>query len=396
MKPLFQSLVKLAARGKAAPAILPPRPEGDFLWLHLAGPRHITAAMALAERFALDHGLPAVVTAGFSCQAMLPNGCVWAVPPADSQGAVQSFLAHWSPKAVVMIGASLRPVILAEAKAQNLPLILAEAETPDIMGGFNPFSAGALRKSVLAFDAIMAVDETSARAYRKLGANHVQKLGRIQHNVHVLHHNEPERAALATIFATRPVWLAVDVPIEEEASVIAAHRAALRLAHRLLLIFIPQNSARAPILAQMMEDSDGWIVARRDLEQDPDPETSVYIADYGQEYGLWYRLAPTSFMGGSLLGAGCARSPMEPAALGSAIIHGRKVGGYGAEFGRLGAALATSPVGTPLELAEAVADLLAPDRAARLAHAAWVVTSDGAEAVERIVQMAVQLARKET
>jgi 3-deoxy-D-manno-octulosonic-acid transferase len=148
-------------------------------------------------------------------------------------------------------------------------------------------------------------------------------------------------------------------------------------------------------LAQMMEDSDGWIVARRDLEQDPDPETSVYIADYGQEYGLWYRLAPTSFMGGSLLGAGCARSPMEPAALGSAIIHGRKVGGYGAEFGRLGAALATSPVGTPLELAEAVADLLAPDRAARLAHAAWVVTSDGAEAVERIVQMAVQLARKE-
>ena len=49
--------------------------------------------------------------------------------------------------------------------------------------------------------------------------------------------------------ATRPVWLAVDVPAAEEAAVIAAHRAALRLAHRLLLILVPQEAARAADLA---------------------------------------------------------------------------------------------------------------------------------------------------
>lgn len=391
VSPILARLAKLFGR-KTQPALLPPpRPLGPLAWLHVSGQGHAAAALALARQLVAEHRIQVLVT-GLEGDAPIA-GIMTAPTPTDTSAAVQAFLAHSAPQVIVLIGATLRPVLIAQAKAQKCPVILIEAQTPVLLPRSNPLRFGALRRAALMLHAIMTVDEASARAFRKLGAVNVTRLGRMQQGSQALQHNEPERAALASIFATRPVWLAVDVPQIEEGAVIAAHRAALRLSHRLLLVLVPQDISRAAALAADLEQSDGWIVARRDLEQDPDPETAVYIADAGQEYGLWYRLAPVTFLGGSLFGAGCARSPTEAAALGSAIIHGRKVGAYGQDFGRLGAALGAIPVSSANDLAEALADLLAPDRAARAAHAAWAVTSEGAEAIDRIVHITARLAK---
>ena len=109
------------------------------------------------------------------------------------------------------------------------------------------------------------------------------------------------------------------------------------------------------------------------------------VVDSPAEYGLWYRLAPVTFLGGSLAGSGPLRNPMEAAALGSAILHGPKTGDYGSIFGRLGAARATRAVGTAAELGDALGDLLSPHRTARLAQSAWAVASDGAEVTEKLL-----------
>jgi 3-deoxy-D-manno-octulosonic-acid transferase len=232
---------------------------------------------------------------------------------------------------------------------------------------------------------VLTVDDTAARAFRKAGAPMaaVTVTGRMEEESAALPHMEAERAALARQLATRPVWLAAALPEAEEAAVIAAHRAALRHAHRLLLIVVPQDMARADALATKIE-AEGWAVAHRVRDEEPADDTEVFLAD-DAEYGLWYRLAPITFLGGSLSGDGCARNPLEPAALGSAILYGPRAGAFGTIFGRLGAARAARAVGSGADLADALAELLAPDRAARLAHAAWGVTSAGAEATDRAV-----------
>jgi 3-deoxy-D-manno-octulosonic-acid transferase len=58
---------------------------------------------------------------------------------------------------------------------------------------------------------------------------------------------------------------------------------------------------------------------------------------------------------------------------------------------RLTEARATRPVGSPADLAEGLADLLAPDRAARQAQAAWAVTSAGAEVTDRVILLVREL-----
>ena len=198
---------------------------------------------------------------------------------------------------------------------------------------------------------------------------------------------EAERVALARLFAARPVWFAVSLPEAEEAAILQAHRMALQQAHRLLLIILPADPARAEPLAQRIEADEGWAVAQRSLDEEPDPETEVFIVDNPAEYGLWYRLSPICFLGGSLHGTGAVRDPMEAAALGSAILHGPLTGRHGATFGRLGAARAARAVGSARDLGEALGDVLAPDRTARLAQAAWAVATEGAEVTEKALQM---------
>lgn len=362
----------------------PPRPLGRLVWLH-APTAEIARSMAeLARRLIDEDGHPVL----FTCPAdIAPRaGMIQTRPPADTPAETRSFLDHWQPEIILFSEGELRPALLHEATERRLPLLMVAARSPYILRERDGWYPGLTRGLLATFRHVLTIDEASARAFRKAGAppSVVEVLGKMEEESAALPHLEAEREALARLLATRPVWLAASLPEAEETAAITAHRSALRLAHRLLLVIVPEDPARAEPLAARMEETEGWTVARRSEEQEPDPETEVYIADNPAEFGLWYRLAPITFMGGSLSGQGCIRDPLEPAALGSAILYGPRPGMFGTTFGRLGAARAARAVGSPTDLAEALGDLLSPDRAARLAQAAWAVTSDGAEVTEHI------------
>ncbi len=371
-------------RDPGAQAERPPRPAGRLVWLHAPNPEIARSMLELARRLIEDDGLPVL----FTCPAdIAPRaGLVLQPPPADTPAEARAFLDHWRPEIALFSEGELRPVLIHESTERRIPLLMVAARSPYILRERDGWYPGLVRGLLATFRNVLAIDEASARAFRKAGAplSTVEVLGKMEEESAALPHLEAERESLARLLATRPVWLAASLPEAEETAAIAAHRAALRLAHRLLLIIVPDDPARAEPLGQRMEETEGWTVALRSKEQEPDPETEVYIADTPDEYGLWYRLAPITFMGGSLAGQGCLRDPLEAAALGSAILYGPRPGRFGTTFGRLGAARAARAVGSAPDLAEALGDLLSPDRAARLAQAAWAVTSDGAEVTDHI------------
>lgn len=368
------SLYNLAGRhGPHHPVDHPPRPGGPLVWLHAPSADALPPMHELGRHLIEDDGVQVLLTHPDS------------PAPPDYPRAVAEHLDHWRPDLVVLAEGELLPVLIHELAQRKIPLLMVGARAPRLpRDGWYP---GLIRTCLQALPQIMVVDDAAARAFRRVGAvpGQIVVAGRMEEPSAALPHVESDRAALAQLLATRPVWLAADVAPDEMRDVIAAHRAALQLAHRLLLILVPRNAASAVMLAEELEAIEGWGVATRRLDQYPDAETEVYITD-SSEYGLWYRLAPVTFLGGSLAADGCARNPMEPAALGSAIVYGPKAGPYGAAFGRLGAARAARMVGDGAELAMALADLLSPDRAARQARDAWTTVTDGAEATARVLQ----------
>jgi 3-deoxy-D-manno-octulosonic-acid transferase len=373
--PLGLTLYNLGQRRElAGDTPRPPRPLGRLVWLHAPGPASASAMLALAHRLVEDDGVAVVLT----CPVELSprDGVILQPPPRDTPHESRAFLGHWRPEAAVFAEGELRPALMHETADRKIPMLLVNGRTPVFLRERDSWYPGLMRSALSRFQHIAALDEAAARAFRKAGAplSAVAVTGRM----------EDESAALPCLEA-RPVWLAAGVPEGEEAAVLTAHRMAQQHSHRLLLILMPADPARAGPLAAALVTKDDWAVAQRALDGEPEADIDVFIVDNPAEYGLWYRLSPITFLGGSLTGKGPTRNPMEAAALGSAILHGPRTGDHGPIFGRLGAARATRAVASTTDLGEALGDLLAPDRAARLAQAAWAVASDGAEVTERIL-----------
>jgi 3-deoxy-D-manno-octulosonic-acid transferase len=363
----------------------PDRPAGRLIWLHAPTLMQASPMLALARRVIDDDGLAVVLTCP---EPLAPrDGVISQLPPADLPGDVRAFLDHWQPELAVFSDGELRPTALHQAAERGIPLLMANSRAPHFLRDRDTWYPGLMRSILALFSLVWAVDETAARAFRKAGAalSTVAVTGRMEEESAALPCLEAERVALARLVAARPVWFAAGLPEVEESAIMDVHRAVLQQSHRLLLILMPADPNRAGPLARRLEDRDGWAVAQRLRDEEPDQGIEVFVVDNPAEYGLWYRLAPVTFLGGSLFGQGPARTPMEPAALGSAILHGPRSGEYGPVFSRLGAARATRAVSSTGDLTDALGDLLAPDRAARLAQAAWAVTSDGAEVTERLL-----------
>lgn len=362
----------------------PPRPAGRLVWLHAPGEGLVSPMRALARHLVAEDGLPVLLTAPVAMPPL--PGVIIQPPPVDSPVDARAFLDHWRPDVALFAGGQLRPAVMHEAAERKIPMLVVNAKAPAFLRERDGWYPGLMRQALARFRAILAVDEAAARAFRKGGAalSAVAVTGRMEEEGVVLPGLEAERAALARLLAARPVWFAAGVTEAEEDAVFHAHRKALQHSHRLLLILMPEDPARAAALAERVE-AEGWTLAQRCLDEEPEPDIEVFVVDNPAEYGLWYRLAPVSFLGGTLLDKGPVRTPMEAAALGSAILHGPRTGTMGPVFGRLGAARATRAVATANDLGDALGDLLAPDRAARLAQAAWAVASDGAEVTEGIL-----------
>ncbi len=251
------------------------------------------------------------------------------------------------------------------------------------------FAARRIEATLLsALDRIILRDAESQAGLHALGVPpaRTEVGGTLSEPPEPLHCSEAERASIAAITRTRPVWLAAAVPPVELRVVLDAHAHAARHAHRMLLILAPEAGEPADALAADLEDQ-GWITGQRTIEGEPEDDMQIFLADDPGDYGLWFRIAPVTYMGGTLSGTGTApRSPLDPAALGSAILHGPETAAFAGDYARLEAARAARAVTDAPSLGEAVSDLMAPDRAAMLAHNAWAVTSGGAGAAEAVAQ----------
>lgn len=381
-----------AARGEAGPAsVRPPRPEGPLLWLHAGrGATPKSLGQLLRRLRAARPGLALLVTA--DCPEPVdpehfPAGTIFDATPYDQSRAVRAFLDHWRPQIFVLAGASLPPATIVEVHERKVPALLIDVRVPRQRDWLGYFRRGMAASLLARFERVLAQDPETARHLQKIAGRHatIEVAGRIEETSDPLKCNEAERAALAELLQSRPVWFAAACPANEEDAVFEAHGNALRLAHRMLLILAPADAARTAALAERCQQ-EGWGVAVRADDEEPVADVQVLLTEGDAEMGLWYRLAPVTFMGGTLLPGGVGRNPYEPAALGSAILHGPHPGPYPEAYAQLDEAAATRLVRDAAALSDAVADLIAPDKAALLAHNAWAASSGGAEVTERVLQ----------
>ncbi|TCP40133.1 3-deoxy-D-manno-octulosonic acid transferase [Rhodovulum marinum] len=372
------------------------RAAGPLVWLHAPPPLERAAAAELIRALqAARPGLAVLVTGDAAppdwaaALAGLPNLHL-DVAPRDTPRAIGAFLDAWRPDLGVFYPETLPMGAAAQAHARGSTLFLIARELPEAWRSRWRIGAGLTRRVLRRFDRVFAQNRACADQMRMMGVSSVQlsTCGPLSEGSAVLRCSEAERDALARLMGGRPAWLAAQTQRSDEPVVVAAHSRAIRMAHRLLLIVVPDDPARGPALARRLRD-EGWAVSLRSEDEEPETETQIYVADTEGEMGLWLRLAPVSFLGGTLVGD-AGPDPYHAAALGSAIVHGPATGAHPAHYRWLAAAGASRLVRDQHMMADALADLLSPDRAAEMARAAWEVSTEGSQATERVVRRMIE------
>ena len=298
-----------------------PRPPGRLVWIHGASVGESLSALPLIEKL-LDKAAVLVTSGTVASAAMmsqrLPRGAFHQFVPLDTPSAVTRFLNHWQPDAGLFVESDLWPNLILMARARGVKLALVNARISARSAErwlWGKKSAAAL---LGAFDKVLAQDDEIAARFEKLGAHHVKVVGGLKADAPPLPVDEDALQELRKAIGDRPVLLAAQTHPGEDETVLPAHDLLRAQFPNLLTILVPRHTGRGPDLEMLCGTR---ATKRRSTGGQITGQTAIYIADTMGELGLFYRLAPFCFLGGTLVPLG-GHNVLEPAQLHCAVLAG--------------------------------------------------------------------------
>jgi 3-deoxy-D-manno-octulosonic-acid transferase len=173
------------------------------------------------------------------------------------------------------------------------------------------------------FDVCLAQSQVDADRFAALGSRNVITTGNLKLDVPAPPADAGKLERLMSVTRGRPIIVAASTHPGEEEMLLATHRALAGFFPSLLSVIVPRHPDRGEALAREIAAA-GLQVGLRSREQLPTATTDIYLADTMGELGLFYRLSPIVFMGGSLVPHG-GQNPIEAIKLGASIVHGPHV-----------------------------------------------------------------------
>ena len=356
-----------------------PKPSGTLVWVHGASVGECMAALPLIDALLAREGCQVLVTSGTVTSAKvmserLPARALHQFVPIDTPAATARFLDHWKPRVGLFVDSDIWPNLVLGAKERGVRLALINARMSQRSfesWRWAPATASAL---LSAFEVCLAQDDEIAARFRALGAHDVCVIGSLKADAPELPADPEKLAALKLAIGTRPILLAAQTHPGEEETILPAHDALRRTYPNLLTIIVPRHPERGPNIAMLCGTRNTRLRSRGEL---PAADTAVYVADTMSELGLFYRLAPFVFVGGSLVPHG-GQNPLEPAKLNSAVLAGPHTFNFTSAYEAIFRAQEVGCVTSAGDISALVASLLAdPAKAQALGRAA----ASGAESL---------------
>lgn len=374
------------------------------LWLHAVSVGEVNLCLQLIR--ALEPRVPnlklvvstTTTTGRGELEKRLPPHISAIYYPVDLRRCVSRALKTLHPEAVVLLEAEIWPNLLWSLRARRIPVFLVNARLSDkSYRRYRRF--GFLFRSLFAtFAGVSAQSEADARRLIELGCRPqaVHVVGSLKFEAARVE----ERPRVDAAALLRQIGVPEGAPILLGGSTHAGEEAVLaevfqRLRPRfpdLFLVLVPRHFERGKQVGEELAQRGLRFIYRREITAAtrlPERALDALVVNTTGELKDFYREATVVFVGKSLTATG-GQNPIEPAALGRAVVFGPNMQNFAAiaeAFVREGGAL---QVRDAAGLEAAVAGLLAdPARRAQLGEAARRVVRTQAGALERTVEMIV-------
>ncbi|XP_020527239.1 probable 3-deoxy-D-manno-octulosonic acid transferase, mitochondrial isoform X2 [Amborella trichopoda] len=224
----------------------------------------------------------------------LPSSVIYQFAPIDAPVAVDTFLMHWNPIAVILMENELWPNLIMAASERGST---QQAIRFQLLGA-PPFIvnfSGDLKYEVGHLDALEQIPEKTRDLQSQL--------------------------------SLRKVWMAASTHEDEEQVMFCVHKELMKLYPQLLTIIVPRYPEQGRHIAQAVL-KEGMTAKLRSQSANICSSTNFYIVDTLGELRDLYRLTPIAVIGGSFLRGLCGHNVSEAAAAGCAVLTGPYIGHF--------------------------------------------------------------------
>jgi 3-deoxy-D-manno-octulosonic-acid transferase len=377
----------------------------QVMWIHAVSVGEINLCTQLIR--ALELRLPNIkfvvsttTTTGMAeLRRRLPTHLSKIYYPIDWRKFVGRALAVINPEAIVLVEAEIWPNFIWRAQKLGVPFFLANARLSDrSYRGYKRF--GFLFRPLFAsFAGVGAQNETDAARLRDLGCRPetVHVVGNLKFDAAKL----DERRTTDVSALLRQLGVPPDAPIlvggsthNGEEAILAEIAQRLRARFpKLFLVLVPRHFERGHKVGQQLRQRGMKFVYRNVIganTQLAEGEVECLLVNTTGELRLFYEHATVVFIGKSLTAVG-GQNPIEPAALGRAMVFGPNMQEFADVTRKFITENGAVQVGDSAALEEAIAGLLADEnRRAELGRNAQRVVHQNLGAIDRTVAMVLE------
>ena len=240
--------------------------------------------------------------------------------PIDTNYLSNKFIKYWKPQVALFIDSEIWPNMFNNLNINKIPIILLNGRiTGKSFRRWMKFPNFA-KKNFGKISLAMPQNNKTSKYLKKLGVKKIKISGNLKYFVHQkksLDKNTKKK------FKNRLIFCAASTHYNEELFIGKMHKE-LRLKNKnLLTILIPRHANRSSAIANELKNIGLKIITRSSNEQ-ISKSTDIYIVDTYGETSKFYELSNITFLGGSLVPHG-GQNPLEPARMGSYILHGPNI-----------------------------------------------------------------------
>jgi 3-deoxy-D-manno-octulosonic-acid transferase len=327
---LFRSLAQPAYRRHLSErfAIYPPAPAAAPLWCHAASMGEVHALKPLLLALRADFpDMPVLITcqtpAGRqAAQALELAACTTVYLPMDLRWLTRRFLAHFRPRAALIVETEIWPNLFQATHRTGIPLMMVNARmTERSLRRYRRFG-GVFRGALTIPKAILCQSAADASRFIAAGAriDTVSVTGNLKWDLAMDAETMASDLRRRAAWTQTPVWMAASTHPNEETAVLAAHRAVLAQWPSALLVWAPRHPERFAAAAAAAE-AQGFCVHKRSAQTEPTAAAQIFLIDTLGELRSFMPGMDLVFVGGSLQAIG-GHNVLEPAAAGVPVLVG--------------------------------------------------------------------------
>ncbi|XP_010452273.1 PREDICTED: probable 3-deoxy-D-manno-octulosonic acid transferase, mitochondrial [Camelina sativa] len=345
------------------------RSPGSLIWFHAVSLGEGMAAIPVIRRCnELKPDLTILMTtttvSAFEViKNQLPIGVLHQFAPLDTPGAIDRFLGHWKPNAIIIMENELWPNLIMAAAGLYIPLALLNARmsTKSFKRWSSPLLLPLVSLLLSKFSLIAPLSTLQGIHFQLLHAPPfvIDYSGDLKYVVNKFHGTSESIRDLKVELADMKVWIASSLHRGEEEVILGVHNMLLTSHPDSVVIIVPRHPHHGQQIAHKLRKDGQSVALRSQNEKLTSGKTNIYVVDTLGELREFYSVAPIAVIGGSFIPGLTGHNLSEAAAAGCAVITGCHVGHFShmVKAMKQSNPLSVTQVSTKLELKEAV-DLL--------------------------------------